>query len=142
MSKDTFISSTFWSDRIGPTAALASLKEMQRIKSWKIISKKGIKIKKKLDEVAKKNNLKIHFKGLDALITFELESKNPQILYKYITARMLENGFLAKNVIYVCTQHNDKVLNKYFKIMDQIFYEIKINSIRTLKKKINKLIND
>jgi glutamate-1-semialdehyde 2,1-aminomutase len=142
MSKDTFISSTFWSDRIGPTAALASLKEMERIKSWKIISKKGIKIKKKLDEIAKKNNLKIHFKGLDALITFELDSKNPEVLYRYITARMLQNGFLAKNVIYVCTQHKDKILNKYFKIMDQIFYEIKMNSIKTLKEKINKLIND
>ena len=41
MSKDTFISSTFWSDRIGPVAALATLKEMQRIQSWKIISKKA-----------------------------------------------------------------------------------------------------
>ena len=46
MSEDTFISSTFWSDRIGPVAALATLKEMQRTKSWNIISKKGLLIKK------------------------------------------------------------------------------------------------
>ena len=55
---------------------------------------------------------------------------------------MLQNGFLAKNVIYVCTQHNNKILNKYFKIMDQIFSEIKTNSIEILKRKTYKLIND
>ena len=142
MSKNTFISSTFWTDRIGPTAALASLKEMQRVKSWKIISQKGLLIKEKLNEIGKKNNLKLHFKGLDSLITFEIDSKNPEILYKYITARMLQNGFLAKNAIYVCTQHNNKILNKYFKIMDQIFSEIKTNSIEILKRKTYKLIND
>ena len=142
MSNNTFISSTFWSDRIGPVAALATLKEMQRVQSWKIISKKGLFIKKKLNDLAKKNKLKLYFKGLNSLITFEIDSKNPEILYNYITARMLQNGFLAKNAIYVCTQHNNKVLNKYFKIMSQIFSEIKINSIGALNKKVNKLIND
>ena len=142
MSNKTFISSTFWTDRIGPVAALASLNEMQKIKSWKIISNKGLKIKKNLEKIAKKNNLKINFKGLNALITFELESEKPDILYKYITARMLQNGFLAKNVIYVCTEHKDYILNKYFKIIDKIFSEIKANSIEILKRKTYKLIND
>ena len=54
MSEDTFISSTFWSDRIGPVAALATLKEMQRTKSWNIISKKGLLIKKKIKRNSKK----------------------------------------------------------------------------------------
>ena len=98
MSEDTFISSTFWSDRIGPVAALATLKEMQRTKSWNIISKKGLLIKKKLKEIAKKNNLEINFKGLAPLITFDIISKNKNIIYDYITARMLQEGFLAKTL--------------------------------------------
>ena len=40
-SNNTFISSTFWTDRIGKVAALATLKEMERVKSWKLINKIG-----------------------------------------------------------------------------------------------------
>ena len=39
-AQSTFISSTFWTERVGPTAALKTLEIMQRIKSWEIISKK------------------------------------------------------------------------------------------------------
>ena len=141
MSEDTFISSTFWSDRIGPVAALATLKEMQRTKSWNIISKKGLLIKKKLKEIAKKNNLEINFKGLAPLITFDIISKNKNIIYDYITARMLQEGFLAKNVIYVCTAHSDTILKKYFKAINKIFFEINSSSIKKIKKKTYHLIN-
>ena len=40
-TQTTFISSTFWSERIGFTAGIATLDEMNRIKSWDIISKKS-----------------------------------------------------------------------------------------------------
>ena len=45
-AQDSFISSTFWTERLGPVAALATLKEMKRIKSWKIISENGRYVKK------------------------------------------------------------------------------------------------
>ena len=44
-AQETFISSTFWTERIGPTAALKSLEVMKRIKSWEIITSIGNKIK-------------------------------------------------------------------------------------------------
>lgn len=37
-AQKTWISSTFWTERIGPTAACATLKEMERVKSWEIIT--------------------------------------------------------------------------------------------------------
>ena len=40
-AEDTFISSTFWTERIGPTAAIATLQEMKKEKSWEIITQKG-----------------------------------------------------------------------------------------------------
>ena len=54
-AKKTFISSTFWSDRIGPTAGLATLNEMERTKSWKIISNIGKKIKNNLKKFSDDN---------------------------------------------------------------------------------------
>ena len=44
-AQETFISSTFWTERSGSVAGLATLDEMEKIKSWKIISEKGKKIK-------------------------------------------------------------------------------------------------
>ena len=42
-AQKTFISSTFWTERIGPTAALKTLEVMRRIKSWEIITEIGFK---------------------------------------------------------------------------------------------------
>ena len=44
--KKTFISSTFWTERIGSVAANETLKTMQKLKSWETITKIGKKIKK------------------------------------------------------------------------------------------------
>ena len=33
-----YIYKTLWSDRIGPSAGLVTLNEMEKLKSWKIIS--------------------------------------------------------------------------------------------------------
>ena len=42
----SFISSTFWSERSGPTAALETIKIMNKIQSWNLIKKTRKKIKK------------------------------------------------------------------------------------------------
>ena len=45
-SKKSFISSTFWTERIGPAAALQTLESMEKLKSWEIISDIGRKLVK------------------------------------------------------------------------------------------------
>ena len=45
LSSKTFISSTFWSERSGFVAGIATLNEMKRTKSWKIISEKVEKLR-------------------------------------------------------------------------------------------------
>ena len=44
-AQSTFISSTFWTERIGPTAALKTLEVMKKIKSWNFITRQGAKVK-------------------------------------------------------------------------------------------------
>ena len=43
--KDTFISSTFWTERIGPTAALKTLEVMEKYKTWNYITSLGKYVK-------------------------------------------------------------------------------------------------
>ena len=40
-AQSTFMSSTFWTERIGPTAALKTLEVMERVKSWELITQTG-----------------------------------------------------------------------------------------------------
>ena len=59
-AQKSFISSTFWTERVGPSAALKTLEVMQRTQSWKIISNKGKMFKKRLNELGKKYSLPIN----------------------------------------------------------------------------------
>ena len=69
----SFISSTFWSERIGFTAALKTLEIMESIESYKIISEMGKKIKLSWEELAKKHRLDIMTRGIDALAGFNFK---------------------------------------------------------------------
>lgn len=122
--KSTFISSTFWTERVGPTAALATLDVMEKNKSWEIISKMGKVIKKKWKIIAKSNNLDLDIKGLDAIPNFTFKSKNNLAYKTFITQEMLKRKILTSNVIYCSVVHNNKLLEKYFHILNDIFYKI------------------
>ena len=134
--QSTFISSTFWTERIGPTAALETLKIMENIKSWQIISNIGEKIKNNWKTISKKNDIKVNISdGIKALPNFSFESKN-NLLYKtFITQEMLKYKILAGNSVYCCIEHNDKILNRYFNILDVIF--LKIKKMQITNKDIN-----
>lgn len=130
-ANSTFISSTFWTERIGSAAGLKTLEIMEKIKSWDIISSLGKKIKANWESLAKKNNLKLKISGLSALPRFDFENNN--LYYKtFVSQEFLKKNFLASNVIYLCTEHNMKIFNNYFDILDSVFFKIS----RTIKDNI------
>lgn len=123
-AQKTFISSTFWTERIGPTAALKTLEIMEREKTWEIITATGNKIALQWMDMASNHDLNIILNGIPALIGFNFKSEN-QLAYKtYITQEMLKKGILATTSIYVSIAHTDNVLKNYFQNLDKIFVEI------------------
>ncbi len=123
-AQNTFISSTFWTERIGPTAGLATLKEMEKVKSWEIITAKGKTIKNNWKQLASNNNIDLIITGMDALATFVIESDDWLKYKTYITQSMLERNFLAANVVYSSTKHSKKILDQYFDSLDNVFKKI------------------
>ena len=121
----TFISSTFWTERIGSVAGLKTLEVMEKIKSWEIISNIGKKIKTNWRNLSRKYNLKIKIQGLDALPRFDFENEYNLFYKTYITQEFLKKNFLASNSIYLCIEHNQKIIDKYFDILNTIFFKIK-----------------
>ena len=119
----TFISSTFWTERIGSGAAIETLNQMEKMKSWKIISENGKKIKKEWEKIAERNKQDIEISGLDAIPKFVF--KNNNLLFKtFISSEFLKKKFLAGNTVYVCTEHKKNIINKYLEILEEIFHKI------------------
>lgn len=124
-AQSTFISSTFWTERIGPTAALKTLEVMERTNSWETITKVGLNIRDRWQLLADKYSLHIEHWGLPALTGFTFKSENSLAYKTLITQEMLSKGYLAGNSVYVCTEHTSDVLDGYFASLEPVFSAIK-----------------
>ena len=120
-AQKTFISSTFWTERIGPTAALATLKVMEKEKSWEKITAIGEENKRKWQALADKHGLKIKQWGIPALAGYTFDSPNALAYKTYITQEMLESGYLVGNSMYTCLCHTPEILEGYFQELDRLF---------------------
>jgi glutamate-1-semialdehyde 2,1-aminomutase len=120
-AQSTFISSTFWTERIGPTAALATLKVMERLKSWETITQTGLTIREGWQQLADKHGLRIEHWGLPALTGFTFQSLNALAYKTLMTQEMLAKGYLAGNSVYVCIDHTPEVVAEFFASLDPIF---------------------
>jgi glutamate-1-semialdehyde 2,1-aminomutase len=127
-AQKTFISSTFWTERIGSTAALKTLEVMERIKSWEIITEIGNKMRNGWNKVALENNLKINISGIPSLSFYNIDTNNNVDFLKYktfITQEMLKKGFLASNNFYASIAHTELNMEQYFESLNPIFKIIK-----------------
>lgn len=123
-AQKTFISSTFWTERIGPTAALATLDVMEEVKSWDLITEIGKKVSNKWQEIADNTNVKINRAGLPSLSTFSFDSKDSLKYKTYLTQEMLKKGYLANTSFYASISHTESKLNPYFEDLHAVFKTI------------------
>ncbi|MCR9242067.1 MAG: aminotransferase class III-fold pyridoxal phosphate-dependent enzyme [Rhodobiaceae bacterium] len=121
----TFISSTFWTERIGPVAALKTIEVMAQLQSWDIITQAGHNIKARWQALADQHGLEIDLWGLPALSGFTLKSANALAYKTLVTQEMLGKGYLASNCVYACIDHTPDILDGYFEALDPVFGLIK-----------------
>jgi glutamate-1-semialdehyde 2,1-aminomutase len=120
-AQTSFISSTFWTERIGPTAGVKTLDVMERVRSWDTITTMGSAIGEKWLALARKHDLKITLNGLPALIGFTFDGPNHLPYRTLITQEMLAKGYLAATAVYVCTEHTADVVERYLADLDSVF---------------------
>ena len=117
-AQKSFISSTFWTERIGPAAAIETLNQMKKLKSWKVIDSNGKYIMKNWQKLAKNYGFQIEVKGLPALCSFTFKSKNND-KYKALITQDLQKGFLASNSVYSSISHKRSIVDKYLEELDK-----------------------
>ena len=112
-TNETFISSTFWSERIGYVAALATLEEMEKLESWKRISSTGSQMREIWKKTFESAGLKIEISGIPALSAHSIQGSDGNILKTLITQEMLKRNILASNIFYPSIAHKEIHLEKY-----------------------------
>ena len=123
---NSFISSTFWSDRIGPAAALKTLEIMKKERSWIKLKSLGDFFKKNFKLILNKHSISGDIIGTGSLLKFKIGKLNDNMLKKFFANEMVKKGMLASNVIYISTAHTDILLKKYLSAIDKAIYKVKI----------------
>lgn len=120
-AQSTFISSTFWTERIGSAAALKTLEVMEKTRSWEVITQTGLQIRERWQKLATKHSLSIEHWGLPSLTGYTFQSENSLAYKTLVTQEMLGKGYLAGTSTYTCLAHTPDVLDGYFDALDPVF---------------------
>ncbi|MGO4353294.1 aminotransferase class III-fold pyridoxal phosphate-dependent enzyme [Rhizobium sp. RAF36] len=120
-AQSTFISSTFWTERIGSAAALKTLEVMERERSWEVITAIGLDVRRRWQQLADETGLAIDHWGLPSLCGFTIRSENALAYKTLITQEMLAKGYLAGNSIYSSIVHTPDVIETFFEKLAPVF---------------------
>jgi glutamate-1-semialdehyde 2,1-aminomutase len=120
-AQSTFISSTFWTERIGPTAALATLEAMADEESPRRVHEIGGQVRSRWHEVALRTGLPITTGGIPALSTYSIDGFDPNAVKTFVIQEMLKRGFLAGPVLYASISHTPEIIDDYFEALEGVW---------------------
>jgi len=124
-AQESFISSTFWTERIGFTAALATIKKMEEHHVQKQLIHYGNLINDGWIALAKKHGITIHVSGIPPLTHIAFESNDGLAIQTLYTQEMLDNGFLLGASVYSTYAYSDSIISKFQEQSDFAFRSIK-----------------
>jgi glutamate-1-semialdehyde aminotransferase len=125
IAQETFISSTAWTERVGPIASVATIKKMQKNDVPSHLCRIGDLISNGWRRLAESADLKINVMGIPPLTTFAFEHKENQALQTLFTQEMLNRGFLASKSVYVSFSHTEENVERYLENADRAFGTIR-----------------
>jgi glutamate-1-semialdehyde aminotransferase len=120
-AQESFISSTFWTERIGPKAALTTIQKFREENVGDHLVDIGTQITEGWEQLASEHGLSLKTKGLKPLTTFELQCKEPRAATTLFTQEMLDHGYLGTNSVYVSAAHTEGIVEEYLSTVDDVF---------------------
>ena len=115
----TFISSAYWTERLGPVAAVATLKKHAQLDVGSKVCETGLLVKKLWQEVSDRHGMNLKISGLASLATFQFKAEDPAPIMTLHVQNMLKQGFLASNQFYATNAHTVEDVNKYIEAFDK-----------------------
>ena len=123
-AQDSFISSTYWTERIGPTAALATIRKHRACSVPARLMESGRKVQGIWRLAAERAGLPITVSGLPPLAHFSIDAPDAQAARTLFTQLMLERGFLASNAFYANYAQSDADIESYGEATRASFAEL------------------
>ena len=120
-AQNSFISSTYWTEKIGPAAALATIRKHQRCNVSRHLIEIGNIIRSGWRANAKRYGLKINITGIPPMSSFSFEYENGQAVRTLFTQEMLQKDFLATNAFYAAYAHEAGHTESYLEAVDETF---------------------
>jgi glutamate-1-semialdehyde aminotransferase len=121
----SFISSAYWTEAVGPAAALVTLKKMKEVDVVGHLTRIGSLLKASWRDLAQKHRLEIEIVGHDPLPGFRFVHPDSLALETLLTIRMLEAGYLATTNASVTVAHEPHHIEAYARALDPVFAELK-----------------
>jgi len=125
IAQETFISSTYWTERIGCVASIATITKLKENNVPNHLINIGNKIKKDWKKLSEEHELDIEVVGIPPLATFKFNYRNYLELHTLFTQEMLKRGYFASKSVYVSYTHTEDVVEKYMENVDEVFRIIK-----------------
>jgi glutamate-1-semialdehyde 2,1-aminomutase len=123
-AQSTFISSTYWTERIGPAAAIATIQKHRKVDAGSHLMAIGKQVQEGWRKCATKNGLHIEVGGIPPLSHFAFISENPMSMKAFFVQLMLERGFLASTLFYSMFAHSREHVEQYLQAVNDVFARI------------------
>jgi len=120
-AQTSFISSTYWTERVGPAAAIATINKMLEKDVPAHLDMIGRLIGEGWKNLANKHKLNIEILPPNPLVTFIPKYDNIQEIKTLYTQEMLKRGYLAAFSVYVSYSHTEDIINKFLNTCDEVF---------------------
>ena len=121
-SQGTFISSTFYTERVAFAATLKNIELYQKYKVWEKQDEYGVMVLEGWEEKAKKNGLNVKVEGIHPLVHFSILGKENTLVYKtFFVQEMLKRGYIASNAFYTSYAHSQELIKEYLENVDDVY---------------------
>ncbi|MGI6417393.1 MAG: aminotransferase class III-fold pyridoxal phosphate-dependent enzyme [Thermoguttaceae bacterium] len=123
-AQSTFISSTYWTEGVGPVAALATIRKLQRVDVPSHVAAIGTRFRKGLQGIAERHAVPLKLSGYPALTYMAFDHPDSLALQTLLTVKMLQNGFLAGSGFYPSLAHTLEHVDRYLIAAEEVFAEL------------------
>lgn len=120
-AQNTFISSTYWTERIGPVAAVATIQKHQRTDAAKHLVEIGTRMQKGWKKLSETHRIPMGVGGIAPLSHFSFEGDQGPYWKSLFVRLMLEQGFLASTSFYPMLAHRPEHVDAYLEAAGRIF---------------------
>ncbi len=124
-AQGTFISSTFYTERVALAAALKNIELYQKYRVWEKQMEYGEMVQKGWKQKAAENGIKIETGGIFPLSHFNIIGREGALVYKtFFIQEMLRHGYIASNAFYTSYAHSAQIIKSYLECAGLVFSEI------------------